>query len=157
MSQFSFAPSTHVLEVLKKRHGLTVPEGEVFFKTQIMVCFSWNHVFLKKVNTSLFILIEKESQERLIEESAVPGFETKTKVCLNPLAGPWTDAKHLVPVSCPEAWPCSDPRAVGVAGPVCSGLALQSPRKLCSGPTQPPPPGNHWLESPALSKHLWQR
>lgn len=33
MSQFSFAPSIHVLEVLKKRQGLTVPEGEVFFET----------------------------------------------------------------------------------------------------------------------------
>lgn len=51
--------------------------------------------FFFKVSTSLFILIEKESQERLIEESAVPGFETKIKVCLNPQAGPWTDANHL--------------------------------------------------------------
>ena len=33
MNQFSFVPSTHVLEVLKKRQGLTVPEGEVFFET----------------------------------------------------------------------------------------------------------------------------
>lgn len=64
-----------------------------------MVCFSWNSGFLFffffKVSTSLFILIEKESQERLIEESAVLGFETKIKVCLNPQAGPWTDANHL--------------------------------------------------------------
>ena len=33
MRQFSFAPTTHVLEILKKRQGLTVPEGEVFFET----------------------------------------------------------------------------------------------------------------------------
>ena len=82
----------------------------------------------------------------MIEESAVPGFETKTKVCLNSQAGPWTGAKHLGSGLCPEAWGYSDPCAAGVAGPVCSGLAVQSPHKPCTGPAQPPPPGKNWLE-----------
>ena len=100
----------------------------------------------KKVNTSLFILIEKESQESLIEESAVPGFETKTKVCLNPQAGPWTDAKHPGSGLPPRGMAVLRPPCGGRGWPCVSGLAVRSPRKLCTGPTQPPPPGKNWLE-----------
>ena len=124
-----------------------------------MVCFSWHSVFKeKKVNTSLFILIEKESQESLIEESTVPGFETKTKVCLNPQAGPWTDAKHPGSGLPPRGMAYSDPRAVGVAGPVCRGWLCGHLVSSAQGPPNPHRQGRiGWSLHPALSKHLWQR